>query len=83
MGITYLGPVDGHNIPAMLRMFQEARRVRNAVIVHVITQKGKGFEPAQRHPARFHGAEPFDIQTGLPTKPKDGAQLYRLFFPRS
>lgn len=79
MGITYLGPVDGHNIPAMLRMFQEARRVRNAVIVHVITQKGKGFEPAERHPARFHGAEPFDIQTGIPTKPRTAPNYTDIF----
>lgn len=79
MGITYLGPVDGHNIPAMLRMFQEARRVRNAVIVHVITQKGKGFEPAERHPARFHGAEPFDIHTGIPSKPRTTANYTDIF----
>jgi len=79
MGITYLGPVDGHNIPAMLRMFQEAKRVRNTVLVHVITQKGKGFEPAERHPARFHGAEPFDIETGLPTKPRTTANYTDIF----
>ncbi|MGN1181030.1 MAG: 1-deoxy-D-xylulose-5-phosphate synthase [Suilimivivens sp.] len=79
MGITYLGPVDGHNIPAMLRMFQEAKRVRNAVIVHVITQKGKGFEPAERHPARFHGAEPFDTETGLPSKPRTTANYTDIF----
>ena len=79
MGITYLGPVDGHNISAMLRMFQEAKRVRNTVIVHVITQKGKGFEPAERHPARFHGAEPFDIETGLPTKPRTTANYTDIF----
>ena len=78
-GITYLGPVDGHNISAMLRMFQEAKRVRNTVIVHVITQKGKGFEPAERHPARFHGAEPFDIETGLPTKPRTTANYTDIF----
>lgn len=79
MGITYLGPVDGHNIPAMLQMFQEARRVRNAVIVHVITQKGKGFAPAERHPARFHGAEPFDVETGIPTKPRTTANYTDIF----
>lgn len=79
MGITYLGPVDGHNISAMLRMFQEAKRVRNAVIVHVITQKGRGFEPAERHPARFHGAEPFDIETGLPSKPRTTANYTDIF----
>lgn len=79
MGITYLGPVDGHNIPAMLRVFQEAKRIRNAVIVHVITQKGKGYAPAERHPARFHGAEPFDIETGIPTKPRTTANYTDIF----
>ncbi|GFI02186.1 MAG: 1-deoxy-D-xylulose-5-phosphate synthase [Lachnospiraceae bacterium] len=79
MGVTYLGPVDGHNISAMLRVFQEARRTRNAVIVHVLTQKGKGFAPAERHPARFHGAEPFDIQTGIPTKPRTTANYTDIF----
>jgi len=79
MGITYLGPVDGHDIPAMLQMFQEAKRVRNAVLVHVITQKGKGFAPAERHPARFHGAEPFDVQTGIPTKPRTVANYTDIF----
>ncbi len=79
MGITYLGPVDGHNIPAMLRMFQEAKRVRNTVIVHVITQKGKGFEPAERHPARFHGAEPFDTETGIPLNSRTTANYTDIF----
>ena len=79
MGITYLGPVDGHDIPAMLRMFQEAKRVRNAVLVHVITQKGKGYAPAERHPARFHGAEPFDIETGIPSKPRNVANYTDIF----
>lgn len=79
MGVTYLGPVDGHDIPAMVRIFQEARRIRNAVIVHVITEKGKGFVPAERHPARFHGAEPFDIQTGLPTNPRTTANYTDIF----
>ena len=73
MGITYLGPVDGHNIPAMLRVISEAKRVKGAVMVHVKTQKGKGYGPAERHPARFHGAEPFDIETGVPSNPRDKA----------
>ncbi len=79
MGITYLGPVDGHNIPAMLRVFQEAKRTRNAVLVHVITQKGKGFLPAERHPARFHGADPFNVETGLPTTPRTTANYTDVF----
>ncbi len=66
MDITYLGPVDGHNIPAMVRVLNEAKRVKGAVLVHVLTEKGRGYEPARRHPARFHGAEPFEIETGLP-----------------
>lgn len=66
MGITYLGPVDGHNIPAMMRILKEAKKVKRTVLIHVITQKGRGYGPAERHPARFHGAEPFDIETGIP-----------------
>lgn len=63
----------------MVRVFQEARRIRNAVIVHVITEKGKGFGPAERHPARFHGAEPFDIETGLPRNPRTTANYTDIF----
>lgn len=73
MGLTYLGPVDGHDINALVKAFTEAKRCKTPVLVHVITQKGKGYAPAERHPARFHGAEPFEIETGLPahkrTKP--------------
>jgi 1-deoxy-D-xylulose-5-phosphate synthase len=79
MGITYLGPVDGHNINDMLKVFREAKRCKSAVLVHVITQKGKGFEPALKHPARFHGAEPFDIETGLPLKPKTKSNYTDVF----
>ena len=67
MGITYLGPVDGHDIGALTKMFKEARKINKCVLVHVITKKGRGYLPAERHPARFHGAEPFDIETGLPS----------------
>ena len=66
MGITYLGPVDGSNIKAMRRAFAEAKRVRGPVLVHVLTKKGNGYVPAERHPARFHGTAPFDIETGVP-----------------
>ena len=66
MGITYLGPVNGHDIPAMVKVLKEAKRCKTPVLVHVLTQKGRGYAPAERHPARFHGAEPFDIETGLP-----------------
>ena len=68
MGLTYLGPVDGHNIRQLVKTINEAKNVKGAVLVHVCTQKGQGYEPAIRHPARFHGAEPFEIETGLPKK---------------
>ncbi|MBD5494187.1 MAG: 1-deoxy-D-xylulose-5-phosphate synthase [Lachnospiraceae bacterium] len=79
MGITYLGPVDGHDIQAMMRMLREARKIKKAVLVHVITQKGKGYAPAERHPARFHGAEPFDIDTGIPSNPRAKASYTDVF----
>lgn len=79
MGITYLGPVDGHNINAMIKVFREAKRCKSAVLVHVITQKGKGFAPAEKHPARFHGAEPFDVETGLPLSPKTKSSYTDVF----
>ncbi len=66
MGLTYLGPVDGHNIPQLIKTFQEAKRFEGPILVHVLTQKGRGYEPAMRHTARFHGAGPFDVKTGLP-----------------
>ena len=67
MGIRYMGTVDGHDVSKIARLIREAKRINQAVLIHVMTQKGKGFAPAERHPARFHGAEPFDIETGLPT----------------
>ena len=79
MGLTYLGPVDGHNIQAMVNVIQEAKRVKGAVMVHVLTQKGKGYAPAERHPARFHGAEPFEIETGIPSKPRNVANYTDIF----
>ncbi len=68
MGLTYLGPVNGHDIAAMEKVLREAKRCKTPVLVHVLTHKGRGYVPAERHPARFHGAEPFDIETGLPLK---------------
>lgn len=79
MGITYLGPVDGHDIQAMMRMIREAKKIKKAVLIHVITQKGRGYAPAERHPARFHGAEPFDIETGIPRNPRAKANYTDIF----
>lgn len=68
LGLMYLGPVDGHNISTMEKTFKEAFSYNGPVLVHVQTRKGRGFVPAERHPSRFHGAEPFDKERGLPLK---------------
>lgn len=64
MGITYLGPIDGHNVSQMVKVFGEAKKLDHAVLVHVVTQKGKGYSYAEKRPSRFHGIEPFDRTTG-------------------
>ncbi len=79
MGITYLGPVDGHNMKDLMHAMKEAKRFKKAVLIHVVTQKGKGYMPAERHPARFHGAEPFFVETGLPRKTKEKANYTDVF----
>lgn len=79
MGIKYLGPVDGHDVEGMVKVLKDAKRINGAVLIHVLTQKGKGYEPAQRHPARFHGAEPFVIETGLPKNEKTKANYTDVF----
>ena len=66
MGFTYLGPVDGHNIPALCRSFADARHRKGPVPLHVVTKKGKGYLPAEQKPDCFHGVGPFHIQTGKP-----------------
>ena len=66
MGIMYLGPVDGHDSVALERVLRQALSIQGPVLVHVVTEKGKGYRPAMRHPSRFHGTGPFDLAKGLP-----------------
>ena len=79
MGIIYLGPVDGSDIKEMCRVFDEAKRVDGPVLVHVLTKKGAGYGPAERYPSRFHGAEPFVIETGLPKNKRTKANYTDVF----
>ena len=79
MGIIYLGPVDGGDIKGIVKLMREASNVDGPVLVHVITHKGAGYAPAERHPARFHGTEPFDIETGLPKHPRTTANYTDIF----
>ena len=69
MGITYLGPIDGHNIREVERTIEEAKKIDHAVLVHVLTTKGKGYAPAEKNPAHYHGVSPFDQKTGKALSP--------------
>lgn len=79
MGIIYLGPVDGNDIKGIMRLLREAANIDGPVIVHVKSHKGAGYSPAERHPARFHGTEPFEIETGLPKNPRIKANYTDVF----
>lgn len=79
MGVTYLGPIDGHDIRAVERAICDAKSLNHAVLVHVITKKGRGYEPAVQRPSAFHGVEPFDIQTGKPKHKKAGKTYTQVF----
>ncbi len=81
MGITYLGPVDGHDVRKLVKILGEAKRVDHAVLVHVITRKGKGYAPAEENPSRFHGTAPFDVATGE-AKEKSGRDSYTDVFSK-
>ena len=81
MGITYLGPVDGHDVRKLVKVLNEAKRVDHAVLVHVITEKGKGYRPAEENPSRFHGTGPFDIRTGEPAE-KSATDSYTEVFSK-
>lgn len=79
MGIIYLGPVDGGDIKGIMKLMREASNIDGPVLIHVMTHKGSGYLPAERHPARFHGTEPFDIETGLPKRPRTTANYTDIF----
>ena len=70
MGLTYLGPIDGHNLPMLRKSFREAKKIQGPVLLHVLTKKGKGYKPAEENPGKFHGVSAFDIETGNPISKK-------------
>lgn len=79
MGITYLGPVNGHDCHRMIQVFQEAKKVQGPVLIHVKTEKGRGYDLAVRHPARFHGTSAFDLEHGLPISNSGKANYTDIF----
>ena len=70
MGLTYLGPVDGHDLPDLISLLRSARDLNSPVLIHVVTQKGRGYAPAEQDPSRFHGIGKFDPATGRTFAPK-------------
>ena len=79
MGITYLGPVDGHDIKALETVLQEAKRVDHAVLIHVVTKKGKGYVPAEQSPSHYHGVSPFHLSTGKDKAESAGISYTKVF----
>lgn len=80
MGINYLGPIDGHDIGQLVRALMVAKRSRRPIILHVITKKGKGYEPAEKAPSQFHGIGQFDVSTGKPLGSEKKALTYTEVF---
>lgn len=73
MGLRYLGPIDGHDLPVLINVLEYARNCDQPVVLHVLTQKGKGYEAALKHPEKLHGTGPYDVATGAAAPPKAGA----------
>lgn len=82
MGITYIGPIDGHDVRQMVYAFESAAKSSRAVLVHVSTQKGKGYPPAQKDPSAFHGVAPFHIKDGKERYKGEKALTYTEVFSR-
>ncbi|MBS7008013.1 1-deoxy-D-xylulose-5-phosphate synthase [Anaerostipes sp.] len=79
MGITYIGPIDGHNVPLLAETFQRAQKLEEPIIVHVVTKKGKGYKYAEQDPSRFHGVNPFNVRTGKALKSGSGPTCTDIF----
>lgn len=82
LGFVYLGPIDGHNIPDLINVLNQAKTMSGPVLVHVVTVKGKGYSHAEKNPGKFHGIGPFDVETGL-TRQKGDLPTYTEVFGRT
>ncbi len=84
LGFYYVGPVDGHNFDHLLPVLKNARDARNGpILVHVVTEKGKGYEPAEKSADKYHGVSPFNVMTGAQAKSKANAPSYTKVFAES
>lgn len=71
MGLTYIGPIDGHNINEIEKVLRRAKKINEPVIIHVVTKKGKGYKLAENTPEKYHGVSPFDIEEGVKSSGKE------------
>jgi len=79
-GFEYIGPIDGHNLDRLISTLENVKRFDNAVLIHVLTKKGKGYQPAEENPSLFHGIGPFDQETGKPRSSKGSPSSYTAVF---
>ncbi len=79
LGIRYIGPVQGHSLGSLVEVFETAKKYDGPILVHCVTQKGRGYAPARQHREKFHGASPFEVATGEP-KENGGGPSYSAFF---
>jgi 1-deoxy-D-xylulose-5-phosphate synthase len=80
LGFRYFGPVNGHNVHQLIKIFEQVKDLKGPILVHVQTQKGKGYEPAEGHEQKFHAATPFDKMTGKVYKKPDSLPSYTSIF---
>ena len=79
LGIRYIGPVPGHNLSSLIDVFEQAKKAAGPILIHCVTQKGRGYPPAQMHPEKFHGAGPFQVATGEPRQREWGPSFSSIF----
>ncbi|WP_313371389.1 1-deoxy-D-xylulose-5-phosphate synthase, partial [Sedimentibacter sp.] len=79
LGLTYMGPIDGHNTEEMLESFKAAKNIDGPLIMHIITKKGKGYKYAETRPDEYHGVSPFDVVTGESLKKSDIPTYSKVF----
>jgi 1-deoxy-D-xylulose-5-phosphate synthase len=84
MGLRYIGPIDGHDLPLLISVLEHAKTSELPIVLHVLTKKGKGYDVAVQHPEKFHGTGPYDIETGAGPAPKaDSAPNWQDAFGQS
>ncbi len=79
LGIRYIGPVPGHHLSSLIDVFEQAKKAAGPILIHCVTQKGRGYPPAQMHPEKFHGAGPFQVATGEPRQREWGPSFSSIF----